>query len=481
MSGADTLAQCCDLAVIGAGPAGMAAAVEASRRGLATVLFDEQPAAGGQIYRGIAATPVQRREVLGADYWHGASLVDALVASGAHHALRTTVWSVTRREEGGFELGISCNGAARLVSAAQVIVATGALERPFPIPGWTLPGVLTAGAAQILLKTSGLVPGPGTVIAGSGPLLYLLMAQFAAAGMPPATVLDTTLAGRWREALPHAFDFVRSPYWRKGLALLRQARSSNNTIIRGVESLQVLGEAKAEGVRYRAGGVTRELPCELVLLHQGVVPNLNLANAIGCEQRWDEVQKCFAPVVDEWGGSSVPGVWIAGDGAGIVGARAAEAHGRLAALQAALGAGRIDLAARDVAAAPHRAERARWQRGRTFLDALYAPAAQYRIPAGDTVVCRCEEVVAQQVIDTVRLGCTGPNQMKSFLRCGMGPCQGRLCGLTVSELIAQERGLGPGEIGYYRLRFPIKPITLAELASLPRTEASEQAVVRLPH
>jgi NADPH-dependent 2,4-dienoyl-CoA reductase/sulfur reductase-like enzyme len=480
MSEADTLPGRCDLAVIGAGPAGMAAAIEAARRGLATILFDEQPAAGGQIYRAIAATPVQRREVLGSDYWHGSGLVEALQSSGAQYAPRSTVWSVTRRDEGGFELGVSRDGAAQLVTAAQVIVATGALERPFPIPGWTLPGVMTAGAAQILLKTSGLVPGPETVIAGSGPLLYLLLAQFAAAGMPPAAVLDTTPRGRWREALPHAVDFAFSPYLRKGLALLRQA-SRGNRIIRGVDSLEVLGESQAQGVRYRAGGVTRELPCDLLLLHQGVAPNLNLANAIGCEQRWDDLQKCFAPVVDEWGGSSVPGVWIAGDGAGIAGARAAEAHGRLAALQAVFRAGRIDAGTRDSAAAPALAERARWRRGRAFLDTLYAPAPQFRIPKGDTVVCRCEEVVAQQVVDTVKLGCSGPNQMKSFLRCGMGPCQGRLCGLTVTELIASERGTSPADVGYYRLRFPIKPITLAELASLPQTEASEQAVVRLPH
>jgi NADPH-dependent 2,4-dienoyl-CoA reductase/sulfur reductase-like enzyme len=469
----------CDIAVIGAGPAGMAAAIEARRHGLAVIVFDEQGAAGGQIYRAIGETPVRRREVLGGDYWHGATLTEALARSGAHHARRTTVWSVARNDAGGFEIGLSCDGAARLVNASQVIVATGALERPFPVPGWTLPGVMTAGAAQILLKTAGLVPGPGTVIAGSGPLLYLLMAQFALAGMQPAAVLDATPAGRWRDALPHAIDFALSPYWRKGVALLRQARRGH-TIVRHVESLEVLGDGKAEAVRFSAGGVARELPCELVLLHQGVVPNLNLANAIGCEQRWDDVQKCFAPVVDEWGASTVKGVWIAGDGAGIAGARAAESHGRIAALHAAFVSGRIGAAARDAAAVPHRAQRARWQRGRAFLDALYAPAPGFRLPAGDTVVCRCEEVVAQQVTDTVKLGCTGPNQMKTFLRCGMGPCQGRLCGLTVSELIARERGVSPAEVGYYHLRFPIKPITLGELASLPQTDVSEQAVVRLP-
>jgi len=94
-------------------------------------------------------------------------------------------------------------------------------------------------------------------------------------------------------------------------------------------------------------------------------------------------------------------------------------------------------------------------------------------------VCRCEEVTAAQIRATVELGCTGPNQMKSFLRCGMGPCQGRFCGLTVSEIIADERGVPVSAIDYYRLRFPTKPLTLGELAGLPQPEAARAAVVRL--
>jgi bacterioferritin-associated ferredoxin len=216
-----------------------------------------------------------------------------------------------------------------------------------------------------------------------------------------------------------------------------------------------------------------------LLLHQGVVPDINLTNAIGCAQLWDDAQTCFVPTVDAWGASSVAGVTLAGDGAGIAGARAAQAHGHIVALNAACALGRIGVEQRDGAGASAQVERAHWLRGRRFLDLTYRPAPQFRVPSGDTIVCRCEEVSAQQVIDSVKLGCSGPNQMKSFLRCGMGPCQGRFCGLTVSELIAHERQTTPAEVGHYRLRFPIKPITLGELASLPQTEASQQAVVRL--
>ncbi|WP_186417124.1 (2Fe-2S)-binding protein, partial [Bosea sp. CS1GBMeth4] len=130
--------------------------------------------------------------------------------------------------------------------------------------------------------------------------------------------------------------------------------------------------------------------------------------------------------------------------------------------------------------APIRAALARALRGRRFLDLLYKPASQFLAPPQDeTIVCRCEEVTAGRVRETaIRLGVTGPNQMKAFLRCGMGPCQGRLCGPTVVELIAQAHGTTPAEVGYYRLRPPVKPVTLAELAALPQTDAAVKAVVR---
>lgn len=466
-----------DVAIVGAGAAGLAAAAECARAGLAAVVFDEQQAPGGQIYRGITTTPLKDRDLLGPDYWHGEGLAREFERAGTAYVPRATVWAVTRSGD-GFEIGVSAEGAARLVQVKQVILATGALERPFPIPGWTLPGVMTAGAAQLLLKASALVPEGRVVLAGSGPLLYLVAAQLSRAGSRIERLLDTTPRGQWRAAVPHALDFVRSPYFGKGLSILRDARRAAR-VVTGVRQLEALGDGSLQRVRFVADGRTEELAAEVLLLHQGVVPNINLSNAIGCAHRWDDAQLAFLPVVDGWGASSVAGVTIAGDGAGIAGARAAEARGRLAGLHAAHALGKLEATARDRAAASARAELARFSRGRAFVDALYRPADAFRVPTGDTIVCRCEEVTAQQVVDTVKLGCTGPNQMKSFLRCGMGPCQGRLCGLTVTELIARERGVSPAEVGHYRLRFPVKPITLGELAALPATDEAMQAVVRI--
>jgi len=195
----------------------------------------------------------------------------------------------------------------------------------------------------------------------------------------------------------------------------------------------------------------------------------------GVEHRWNDDQLCFVPVLRAHGETSVDGIAIAGDGGGIAGAEIAEQRGVLAAIAAVR-----DLQGHAPAGeAQARRTIARYDRGRTFLDLRYQAPRPFRIPAGDTIVCRCEEVSAEQIMDTVRLGCPGPNQMKAFLRCGMGPCQGRLCGLTVTEIIAAGRGLAPQAIGYYRVRPPVKPITVAELASLPKSAADVKAVVRI--
>jgi NADPH-dependent 2,4-dienoyl-CoA reductase/sulfur reductase-like enzyme len=204
-----------------------------------------------------------------------------------------------------------------------------------------------------------------------------------------------------------------------------------------------------------------------VFLHQGIVPNVNLAMAAGCAHRWSDAQLCWHAVTDVWAETDVPGVTIAGDGAGIDGARAAECLGRIAAFGALHRCARLDARERDRLAAPHQRALSEERRIRPFLDAMFRPSRQFRLPEDDaTIVCRCEEVPAARVRESVALGCVGPNQLKAFSRCGMGPCQGRLCGLTISEMIARQRGVPVAEVGALRLRPPVKPLMLGELAAL---------------
>ena len=227
------------------------------------------------------------------------------------------------------------------------------------------------------------------------------------------------------------------------------------------------GTKRAEGVHYDAGGTRKRITAGLVLLHEGVIPNVQLSLSTRCRHVWDELQECWHPQTDEWGATSEARIAVAGDGAGIHGALSAEPLGRLAALDAAFRLGRIDQAERDREAAPERAALARYSRIRPLLDRLFRPIPAMLVPAdADTIVCRCEEVTVGALREAVRLGGDDPNRAKVFTRCGMGPCQGRMCGPTVAAVIARESGRSIRDVGTYRIRIPVRPVPLMAFAEL---------------
>lgn len=452
-----------DIAVIGAGPAGMAAATLAARHGAQVILLDEQDGAGGQIWRSVTVASEARLRTLGPDYAMGVASANDFASSGAQHIRRATVWQVTR--EG--IVNYLHDGASCSLRAKRIILCSGAMERPFPIPGWTLPGVMTAGAAQILLKSADTVPAQPAVLAGCGPLLYLLAWQYVRAGVPIAAIIDTTDSGDYRRAMPYLPQAIRAwPYLNKGLALLRVLRQRGVPFFKGATDLRIEGTEAAQAIRFVSGGKHHRLETKLVLLHQGVVPNTQFTWALRAPHSWDKAQLCWRPDTDELGRlTDVETVLVAGDGRGIGGATAASIQGRLAALAALQDLGLMDASQARPQVIAESSMLRDHMRIRPFLDALYRPKDANRIPADDVLVCRCEEVTAGAIRGFVELGCTGPNQTKSFGRCGMGPCQGRLCGLTVTEVIADARNTSPEDVGYYRIRPPIKPITLAELSA----------------
>jgi NADPH-dependent 2,4-dienoyl-CoA reductase/sulfur reductase-like enzyme len=451
-----------DLLVVGAGPAGLAAAIEARAAGLSVALLDEQAATGGQIYRGVDAASAKVRAALGEDYAAGSELTRAFAESGAQHIAGAAVWNVGR----DLQVNYLLQGSNRALQARHIILASGAMERPFPIPGWTLPGVMGAGAAQILIKSTGAVPNDPVVLAGCGPLLYLLASQYVAAGVKLKAVVHTTTRAAYLRAAQHLPGALRG--WRdlkKGLRMLRVLRDHGVPVYAGAEDFAIEGDGHAEAIRFTHKGKPHRIPSSLVLLHQGVVPNTQFSLALRAPHRWDDAQLCWVPETDAYGQIEDTGIYLAGDCRGIVGAKASASQGRLAAIAVSSklrpAAGR-NLQQRERTV---RAELREQLRIRPFLDALYRPAESHRMPEENSVVvCRCEEVTAGQVRNYAELGCQGPNQTKAFGRCGMGPCQGRLCGLTVTELLAQARGVSPAEVGHYRIRPPIKPVTLGELA-----------------
>lgn len=453
-----------DLVIIGAGPAGLAAAATARKNGLAPILIDENPEPGGQIYRGVGRASEKLGEVLGADYLHGRALTRDPDLTGTDMRYGHTVWDVT----GDRQIGLIGPNGAQFIETRALIIATGALERPFPIPGWTLPGVMTAGAAQIMLKTAGAVPEGRVVIAGTGPLLYLIAQQLSAAGADIRAILDTAGWADHVVAADKLFGALRAPgYLLKGLRMLGAIRQRRIRHVFGVTDLAATGGEAVSAVTFTRDGRRETIEADMLLLHQGVVPNVQLSRALELDHDWNDRQICFTPRIDDWGEASLDNVFIAGDGGGIGGAEAAAELGRLAALQCAYRLGRIGLSVRDDQAGQVRRRLAPLLAVRPLLEELYRPRDNFRKPMDDaTIVCRCEEVTAGEVRSMARLGAQGPNQAKFFSRCGMGPCQGRFCGLTVTELMADALGRSPAETGYYRIRPPIKPVRLGQLSQV---------------
>jgi NADPH-dependent 2,4-dienoyl-CoA reductase/sulfur reductase-like enzyme len=461
-----------DLIVIGAGPAGMAAAITAAGLGLKTAIVDEQARAGGQIYRNVGATLPEVARLLGPDYSHGNVLAQALNAANVDAYFATSVWDIAP------DLTVSAvkDGRSFQLRAPQLVAATGAMERASPIPGWTLPGVLNAGAAQIALKSSGSVPAGKIVLAGGGPLLLLVACQLLDAGADVGAIVETSPATNRSAALRHLATALGAPrLLAKGLAMLLRLRRSGVPWFAQAEGLHVEGKDRANGLSFRTGDRHHRLDADVVLLHHGVVPNTQISRLLRVDHDWDAAQSAWRPRLGAFGETSLPGFRIAGDGGGIAGALAAEASGALATLGAAHALGRIAGDERDrLALAPIRALRAQL-RIRPFLDALYRPPEWITAPSGDTVVCRCEEVTAREIAAMVKLGCQGPNQTKFFSRCGMGPCQGRVCGLAVTGILARERNEPHQAIGAYRIRAPLKPIPLSAIANLENRQDASKA------
>ena len=457
-----------EVLVIGGGPAGLAAAAEASRVGLEVALVDEQKTPGGQIYRNVSKANDAAVNYLGKDYFRGQKLVKEFLDSGATYINNASVWYLDER----LEIGLLIDGSSHFISADRLILATGTQERPMPLPGWQLPGVMTAGAGQILLESAGIVPDGRLVLAGSGPLLLLLAWQYLQAGVKIEALVDTTPDSRFFEAissLPRALAAV--DYLFKGLAFMRAIRKARIPVYKNVYGLRAEGRESLESVslnltRSRAGNrIKVQIEADTLMLHQGVISNIRLPVAAGCNLVWDALQQNWKVSTSKWGQTNVRQVMVAGDCAGIVGARAAELQGRLCALQLGYELRSIGPGQRDTLARQLNRSLNRHLSIRPFVDKLYAPDMAYRLPDDETLVCRCEEVNAGQVRQAARLGCVGLNQVKAFTRCGMGPCQGCLCGSTIAALVADETGKPIEQAGYFRVRPPFKPITLGELSN----------------
>jgi NADPH-dependent 2,4-dienoyl-CoA reductase/sulfur reductase-like enzyme len=413
-----------DVVVVGAGPAGMAAAVAAAGAGRRVAVLDAGFGPGGQIWRHTPGTRPERA----ARRW-----VDALTNARPALLFNTSVVDLRRRDDGGFTLRAERGTTPVGVVAGRVVLATGARERMLPFPGWTLPGVVGLGGAQALLKMGTPVAGLRVVVAGSGPLVLPVAASLARAGA--RVVLVAEQAGA-----PAVARFAAG-LWRRPALLARAARYraafARTRYATGTWVTAAEGAGRVERVTVTDGRRARALDCDLLCVAYGLVPSTELARLVGCATAGGAV------VVDDDQQSSVPGIFCAGEPTGIAGADLALVEGEIAGLAAA----------GHAAAARARRLRPARERLRAAAEAMeraFAPRAELRDACTDaTVVCRCEDVT-RGALDPAWCA----RQAKLYTRAGMGPCQGRVCGAALEFLF----GWTPDTV-----RAPIEPILLSTL------------------
>lgn len=462
-----------DVLVIGGGPAGMTAAAAAANAGLSVALVDERPDAGGQIYRGLEGGPFRESGSLGTDYSKGASIIERFRSASIATFFGASLWRIDTDQNGGKALFYS-SGLHTTMSFRKLILATGAMERPVPFPGWTLPGVMNLGAAQLLLKSSALVPSGRVALLGNGPLLFLFAQQLTNAGVKIASILDTApRVSRLALGIKHMRALVANrEKVLKGIGMLRTVRQSGIPVYRDVSTVVALGQERLKRLTFVSSGQSGQLELDLLLVHEGLIPNTHLSHALGCKHVWSNSQACFIPVTDGRGRSSNRNVFIIGDGASIRGADAAPASAEVAVATILADLDKVDT--KNCKKMTRALQSLRQEESfRPFLNSLYPPRLSVAPIADETIICRCEEVKASTLREAIKDGAIGPAQVKAYTRCGMGPCQGRMCALQVSQLLARETSSSIGDVGSYNVRFPLKPILLGDMAAAADIQESK--------
>ena len=458
--------------IVGAGPAGTRAAETLVGHGVAPIVVDEGTRSGGQIYR---RPPKEFKRPAAALYGFEARKAQAVhaaleaVKGGIDYRPGTLVWNI----EGSVAQTLGPAGIDRIEFDA-IILATGAMDRVIPFPGWTLPGVFTMGGSQVALKAQGCSIGDPVVFMGTGPLLYLVAYQYVHAGARVAAVLDTSRASQAIPVLPGLLWGGRT--FAKGIWYMSRLRAAGITVRAGITPIAADGDSALEAVRYRdRRGREHRIACTGLGIGYSVKSEVQLAELAGCEIAFDPLAQQWLPQTDEEG-RAIPGsIYLAGDGAGVAGADAAEVRGRLAALALLADKGiAIDRALQ----ARMRTKLRRIMRFRNALErALPAPFHLARTLPDETIICRCEAITAGDIRQGRALSPAEMNRAKAFTRVGMGRCQGRVCGPAAAQILAAARGCDVAEVGRLRGQAPVKPLAIRAGAEAAIEERSRAASI----
>jgi D-hydroxyproline dehydrogenase subunit alpha len=459
-----------DLVIVGGGPAGMAAAIEARRAGVKSVcILDEGISLGGQVYRrfGPGFTVSDQHDV-GHEFRDGQTLIDETLASGADIRTSTVVWGIWDKRIAYVRDDVH----AGTIEAGAIIIATGARDRPVAIPGWTLPGVITAGAAKTMVAIQRVLPGRRILMAGSGPLALAFSAQLQALGANIVEVAEAAPAPGPLSLARLAVEGDRQTMmdaarFRAKLMISRVPFSYSTIVVRveGESEVQRAVVARVDREWRVLPGSERTIEVDTVVLGYGLESSSELSRLIGCKLRYDHQRGGWIPERDAELRTSVPGVFAAGDGSGVGGAKHAEAEGRVAGIAAAGDLGALGSAEVRSRIAALRARLTRMDRFLTTLNQLYLVGpGLFELATDETVICRCEERTVADLDALISDGVRDPNIVRALSRIGMGRCQGRNCASNVAAAIARRSNCPCELVAPLSVRPPVKPVPVAALA-----------------
>jgi NADPH-dependent 2,4-dienoyl-CoA reductase/sulfur reductase-like enzyme len=460
------------IVIVGAGPAGMSAAIALAKLGLQSTVIDENANTGGQIYRQPpSAFKIPRSAHPDLQAARGVHLRQQFERSSDKIELlrNTKVWGVFDRRR----LAVTTTDGCQLIDAEHILLAPGAYEFVPPFPGWTIPGVMTPGAAQSMVKSMQVLPGKRVLVAGTGPFLLVVAACLHRAGVEVVGVVECVSRAETIRALPGLFHDLN--LLRQGWQYVRLLRRAGIPIHAGHIVLEAEGDEHVERVRFAPcdrdwrpdRSLARTVEVDALSVGFGFVPRSELAQLAGCQMRWSGDVGGWIPRMDENLSTSESGVWAAGDGCGVAGAAVAEDEGTLAGLAMARNCGALDEQSFQHFRRPVVGRLNKLRRFRRTLDKLSRIRPGLSELAGeDTLVCRCEELNRSDVEAAIAAGCTTNRTLKVATRAGMGPCQGRMCWPAMARFVALNTGQSVEDVGPPSIRPPIVPVTLGNLAEV---------------
>ncbi|CAG36975.1 NAD(P)/FAD-dependent oxidoreductase [Desulfotalea psychrophila] len=450
-----------DVAIVGAGPAGLSCAITAAKLGLDVILLDDQNLAGGQIYRWVTGDNAHKNFLSPHDREEGAALVNSMLEGNIRYIANAVVW------HGGYErLLATVDGKTMDIRTQYIVIATGAMERPVPFKGWTLPNVMTAGSADLLYKTAGMTPDAPVVIAGNGPLVPLVAGHLLELGVPLAGILETmplTNLVRSMAHMPKALQDI--PFLFKGVKMTA-ALLGKTKYFRGVSNISAHGDNKVERVQFSSFSGKHSIDCSTLLVHEGLIPRTHVSRMFQLEHVWDKTQRYWYPLVNQFGKSSNQRVYVVGDCTKVHGIGSSTCKGEMAALDITQKLGKVGAgkAKELIGETQKRLQKA--VAPRDFVDSYFAPRKGLFDMDDSVTVCRCENVSAGDIRRAVQEGCQEVNDIKLRTRCGMGPCQGRMCGSALAEIAAKELGRDVPAVGALNIRTPVRPVSLENIMIL---------------